>query len=97
MVSPPTNNEFCFAEDEHFDASQYAFFGGNVSQEIELGGLDEEDDIVFGGAFDEDDEKVEVHIIALDLDMLHGAEMFIFMVFSCSCLYRERLWMWCHR
>lgn len=31
------------AGDEFFDASQYAFFGGNVSEEVELGGLDEED------------------------------------------------------
>lgn len=29
--------------DEFFDASQYAFFGGNVSEEVELGGLDEDD------------------------------------------------------
>lgn len=31
------------AGDEFFDASQYAFFGRTVSEEIELGGLDEED------------------------------------------------------
>lgn len=31
------------SRDEFFDASQYAFFGGNVSEEVELGGLDEED------------------------------------------------------
>ena len=46
-----------------FDATQYAFFGGNVSTEVELGGLDDEDD----GAFDapEDDEDGE----ALEGDM----------------------------
>ena len=40
-----------------FDATQYAFFGGNVSTEVELGGLDDEDD----GAFDaqEDEEDAE--------------------------------------
>lgn len=27
-----------------FDASQYAFFGKEVTQEVELGGLEEEDD-----------------------------------------------------
>ncbi|KAG6556613.1 hypothetical protein Mapa_001554 [Marchantia paleacea] len=30
--------------DERFDASQYAFFGRDVTQEVEIGGLDEEDD-----------------------------------------------------
>lgn len=46
-----------------FDATQYAFFGGNVSTEVELGGLDDEDD----GAFDapEDEEDAE----ALEGDM----------------------------
>lgn len=32
------------AADERFDASQYAFFGRDVTQEVEIGGLDEEDD-----------------------------------------------------
>lgn len=41
------------AGDEFFDASQYAFFGGNVSDEVELGGLDEED----GGEQLEDGEE----------------------------------------
>lgn len=34
---------FACAGDEFFDASQYAFFGQEVAEEIELGGLDEED------------------------------------------------------
>lgn len=42
--------------DHRFDASQYAFFGGDVSQEVELGGLDEEDDNALGGAFEEGEE-----------------------------------------
>lgn len=41
------------SRDEFFDASQYAFFGGNVSEEVELGGLDEED----GGEQLEDGEE----------------------------------------
>lgn len=45
-------------DDDRFDASQYAFFGGDVSQEVELGGLDEEDDIALGGAFEDDEERV---------------------------------------
>jgi DNA topoisomerase 2-associated protein PAT1 len=35
-------NYLC-AGDTKFDASQYAFFGNNVLEEVELGGLDEED------------------------------------------------------
>ncbi|KAI5069572.1 hypothetical protein GOP47_0015873 [Adiantum capillus-veneris] len=41
-------------DDHRFDASQYAFFGGEVSQEVELGGLDEEDDVALGGALEEE-------------------------------------------
>lgn len=44
--------------DDRFDASQYAFFGGDVSQEVELGGLDEEDDIGLGGAVEDDDDRL---------------------------------------
>ena len=29
-----------------FDASQYAFFGNDVVEEVELGGLEEEDEIL---------------------------------------------------
>ncbi|KAL2631220.1 hypothetical protein R1flu_015906 [Riccia fluitans] len=62
--------------DERFDASQYAFFGKDVTQEVEIGGLDEEDDIeqielpeddiveeTFSGA-----EDVEVFGSTSDLD-----------------------------
>ncbi|KAJ7552615.1 hypothetical protein O6H91_06G111800 [Diphasiastrum complanatum] len=33
------------SSNERFDASQYAFFGRDVTQEVELGGLDEDDDV----------------------------------------------------
>jgi len=38
--------------DTKFDASQYAFFGNNVLEEVELGGLDDDDtgDAAFVGA-----------------------------------------------
>jgi hypothetical protein len=71
---------FTFAEEEHFDAAQYAFFGGEVSQEIELGGLDDEDDIVLGGAFDEDEEKAEVHTS----NLLYAATGLVFFISSSS-------------
>eukprot|EP00250_Pteridium_aquilinum_P004774 c14980_g1_i1 orf=155-2395(+) len=67
-------------DDQRFDASQYAFFGGDISQEVELGGLDEEDEVALSsGTFEEDErnflppcekEKVE----ALDtLSQLDGS------------------------
>lgn len=34
---------FSHAESELFDASQYAFFGKDVTEEVELGGLEDED------------------------------------------------------
>eukprot|EP00249_Psilotum_nudum_P021758 c28233_g1_i1 orf=486-2960(-) len=40
---------------ERFDASQYAFFGNDVSQEIELGGLEEDDDGGQLGALEDED------------------------------------------
>ena len=32
------------ADDTRFDASQYAFFGNNVLEEVELGGLEDDND-----------------------------------------------------
>lgn len=53
---------FFDAEDTVFDASQYAFFGNNVLEEVELGGLeDEEDDlpvVPFGDEYLLDREEV---------------------------------------
>ncbi|KAI5053963.1 hypothetical protein GOP47_0031144, partial [Adiantum capillus-veneris] len=46
-----------FTDDERFDASQYAFFGGAISQEVELGGLDEEEEIASSGTKYEEDER----------------------------------------
>ncbi|KAL6646784.1 hypothetical protein ACP70R_015478 [Stipagrostis hirtigluma subsp. patula] len=43
--------------DTKFDASQYAFFGNNVVEEVELGGLDDDDDVgdaAFVGPGDEE-------------------------------------------
>ncbi|KAL3689112.1 hypothetical protein R1sor_015421 [Riccia sorocarpa] len=42
LVDNPSESET--PVDERFDASQYAFFGKDVTQEIEIGGLDEEED-----------------------------------------------------
>ncbi|CAN6454769.1 unnamed protein product [Victoria cruziana] len=41
------------SDNTRFDASQYAFFGKNVAEEVELGGLDDVDDQLVG--FDEDE------------------------------------------
>ncbi|XP_031505143.1 protein PAT1 homolog 1-like [Nymphaea colorata] len=42
------------SEHAHFDASQYAFFGKDVTEDIELGGLNEDDSTPFTG-FDEEE------------------------------------------
>lgn len=39
-----------------FDASQYAFFGNDVVEEVELGGLEEEDEIEYVPAVGVEDE-----------------------------------------
>ena len=46
---------FCHADSARFDASQYEFFGRNVLQEVELGGLEDNEDNgpAFGPADDE--------------------------------------------
>lgn len=45
----------CNAGSTVFDASQYAFFGNDVVQEVELGGLEDEEDDVPQAGFDEGD------------------------------------------
>lgn len=56
--------EFCDAEDTVFDASQYAFFGKDVVEEVELGGLEDEEDNLPAPAYDEEEflfDKEEVY------------------------------------
>lgn len=53
----------CYAGDAVFDASQYAFFGKDVVEEVELGGLEDEEDNIAASAFDEEEflfDKEEV-------------------------------------
>ncbi|KAL0444411.1 UNVERIFIED_CONTAM: protein PAT11 [Sesamum latifolium] len=51
-----------------FDASQYAFFGKGVVDEVELGGLEDEDEDVpvIGGKFSGEDELNEYHLFEKD-------------------------------
>lgn len=51
-----------------FDASQYAFFGKDVMDEVELGGLEDEAEVVpsFGGGFGGDEELNEYHLFEKD-------------------------------
>ncbi|KAJ4980601.1 hypothetical protein NE237_031438 [Protea cynaroides] len=64
------------SENALFDASQYAFFGKDTVEEVELGGLEDEDgDIPFVGIEDEeyrlsDREEAEVLISLSDIDDL---------------------------
>ncbi|XP_031499880.1 protein PAT1 homolog [Nymphaea colorata] len=44
-----------FSGNTRFDASQYAFFGKNVAEEVELGGLDDADDLLVG--FDDEEYR----------------------------------------
>jgi DNA topoisomerase 2-associated protein PAT1 len=57
-----------------FDASQYAFFGNDVVEEVELGGLEEEDEILsFTGIaedFSFDKEEVGDSRLLSDVDDL---------------------------
>ncbi|MFS7985068.1 hypothetical protein Hanom_Chr11g00994081 [Helianthus anomalus] len=64
--------EFCYAGGAVFDASQYAFFGNEVLEEIELGGLEDDQDL--SEAKFEDDEH-----------LLEQEEVYIF-VYICSFL-----------
>lgn len=57
-----------FADGALFDASQYEFFGQHAVEEVELGGLENEDNIpVFGSVDDEYQlfEREEVNIFPL--------------------------------
>ncbi|CAL4952485.1 unnamed protein product [Urochloa decumbens] len=42
--APAVNANTSSADDTRFDASQYAFFGNNVPEEVELGGLEDDND-----------------------------------------------------
>lgn len=56
------------ADSALFDASQYAFFGRDISEEVELGGLEDEqenNDLAVGGGLG-DDEIHEYHLFEKD-------------------------------
>ncbi|TYG44334.1 hypothetical protein ES288_D11G089800v1 [Gossypium darwinii] len=49
-----------------FDASQYAFFGNDVLEEVELGGLDDEDEDLPAAGLDQEEflfDQEEVNIL----------------------------------
>ncbi|KAJ8568406.1 hypothetical protein K7X08_027939 [Anisodus acutangulus] len=46
------------AEEEKFDASQYAFFGNDVVEEVELGGLEDEEDGLPSVGFDDEEYQL---------------------------------------
>lgn len=45
---------FIYAANPLFDASRYEFFGQNVVGEVELGGLEEDEDVPLFGSTDEE-------------------------------------------
>lgn len=46
---------YCYADGALFDASQYAFFGKDVAEEVELGGLDDVNDYIPSVTFNEEE------------------------------------------
>lgn len=51
-----------------FDASQYAFFGKDVMGEVELGGLEDDDEVLrlIEGGFGGEEELNEYHLFQKD-------------------------------
>ncbi|KAG5596349.1 hypothetical protein H5410_037581 [Solanum commersonii] len=62
------NSSSSISEGELFDASQYAFFGGDVGEEVELGGLLEDNDNCIHALGDRsgDDGVPEYHLFEKD-------------------------------
>lgn len=56
---------------EKFDASQYAFFGNDVVEEVELGGLEDEEDGLPPAAFDDEEYQLGQEEVALAFGHLH--------------------------
>ena len=58
-----------------FDASQYSFFGKDRMDEVELGGLEDDEEVgrSIGGGFCGEDELNEYHLFQKDeVNMLNG-------------------------
>ncbi|MCD7448176.1 hypothetical protein HAX54_039132 [Datura stramonium] len=61
------NSSSSISDGEIFDASQYAFFGGDVGEVIELGGLEDGDNCIpASGGGNGDDEVPEYHLFEKD-------------------------------
>ncbi|CAI9759910.1 unnamed protein product [Fraxinus pennsylvanica] len=56
-----------------FDASQYAFFGKDIVDEVELGGLEEESAPAIGSGFGGEDELHEYHLFDKDEGLALGS------------------------
>lgn len=74
------------AAEEKFDASQYAFFGGDVVEEVELGGLEDEEDlppVVF------DDKEYQLDREEVAFNFLAICIMFLDSFLTNLCLDRQ--------
>ncbi|PHT30649.1 hypothetical protein CQW23_29759 [Capsicum baccatum] len=58
LSAPPLFTEQDQSTEEKFDASQYAFFGNDVVEEVELGGLEDEEDGLPPAAFDDEEYQL---------------------------------------
>lgn len=67
-----------FAGNAVFDASQYAFFGKDVLEEVELGGLEDEEDELPPAEYDDEEEiffgREEVTYFSLLINLSHWCE-----------------------
>ena len=82
---------FSFLAGAVFDASQYAFFGKDVVEEVELGGLEDEEERLPVAGFDEEEfllDREEVPLFLCDYLFIY---LFIFHFFFVIylCIYKH--------
>ncbi|XP_029126335.1 protein PAT1 homolog [Cajanus cajan] len=76
--------EHASKEGEVFDASQYAFFGKDVAEEVNLAGLE-----------DEDDYKAMLAVEFNEEDFCLTKEEVIFQSYAISSKFQNFLWLLC--
>lgn len=82
---------FFYAEGEVFDASQYVFFGKNAAEEVELGGLEDEDEYkaMLAVEFSEDDLFINKEEVLFSLIMFLFNLKFVATMFTKLTYLRE--------
>lgn len=62
-----TGEFFCGVEDAVFDASQYAFFGKDLVEDVELGGLEDDEEELPAAEFEEEEFLFDRQEVPLSL------------------------------